>query len=212
MILFLDTVSSLPEFSIIEDKKIIYSEKILKINKEKMSDCIIPNYMKLNNEFSLTSKLKLLICNTGPGSYTALRVGIAFLSGLSIARQIEIKGLTCIQLFKNEIKNEDLKKTAIYITSSNNQNFICLYNLDKNNYDIHKTDQNTNLSLIKEFPINIILSNDDVSLSEFNFSDQLKFKKIKFNELVINNLKQILDLPKQKIIEPVYVSNNQILN
>ena len=84
--------------------------------------------------------------------------------------------------------------------------------MDKNNYDIHKTDQNTNLSLIKEFPINIILSNDDVSLSEFNFSDQLKFKKIKFNELVINNLKQILDLPKQKIIEPVYVSNNQILN
>ena len=112
MILFLDTVSSLPEFSIIEDKKIIYSEKILKINKEKMSDCIIPNYMKLNNEFSLTSKLKLLICNTGPGSYTALRVGIAFLSGLSIARQIEIKGLTCIQLFKNEIKNEDLKKNS----------------------------------------------------------------------------------------------------
>ena len=212
MILFLDTVSSLPEFSIIEDNKIIYSEKILKNYDDKMSDCIIPNYIALDSKFSLTNKLKLLICNTGPGSYTALRVGIAFLAGLSLSRKIDIKGLSCTELFHNEIKTKNLDKTAIYITSSNNQKFICLYDLNNNNYKILKTNNDINLSLIKDLPINLILTNDSLNLSEFNLSDIVQFKKIKFKELVINNLKKILESPKQDIIKPIYISNNQILN
>ena len=38
MILFLDTVSPLPEFCLIEDNKIIFSNQILSNQSEKMSD------------------------------------------------------------------------------------------------------------------------------------------------------------------------------
>ena len=77
MILFLDTISPLPEFSLIEDNKIIYSKKIL-IKEEKLSNSILPAYVELDREFLLSKKLQYLITCTGPGSYTALRIGIAF--------------------------------------------------------------------------------------------------------------------------------------
>ncbi len=57
MILFLDTVSSLPEFSLIEDNKIIYSEKILIDNQQRMSDYIIPSYIQLKKFITYKKKL-----------------------------------------------------------------------------------------------------------------------------------------------------------
>ena len=50
MILFLDTVSPLPEFSIIEEDKIIYTKKIILNNNEKMSDSIIQCYLSLEKK------------------------------------------------------------------------------------------------------------------------------------------------------------------
>ena len=81
MILFLDTVSPLPEF--IADNKIILSKKIINNHHEKMSDYLIKSYTDLEKKFSLDQKLENLIINIGPGSYTSLRIGIAFFSGLS---------------------------------------------------------------------------------------------------------------------------------
>ena len=77
MILFLDTVSPLPEFSLIGDNKIIFSKKIINNHHEKMSDYLIKSYTDLE-KFSLDQKLENLIINIGPGSYTSLRIGIAF--------------------------------------------------------------------------------------------------------------------------------------
>ena len=106
MILFLDTVSPLPEFSLIQDNKIIYSKKILNNDLDKMSDCIIPAYIHLEKKFLLNAKLQCLITNTGPGSYTALRIGIAFLSGLSIAKKIDLIGLPCLDLYLYAINRD----------------------------------------------------------------------------------------------------------
>ena len=78
MILFLDTVSPLPEFSLIADNKIIFSKKIINHHNEKMSDYLIKSYTDLEKKFSLDQKLENLIINIGPGSYTSLRIGIAF--------------------------------------------------------------------------------------------------------------------------------------
>jgi len=98
MILFLDTVSPLPEFSLIEDNKVIYSLKILNNDHQKMSDYIIPAYNDIDKIYSLSNKLELLLVNTGPGSYTALRVGIAFLAGLSMSRNIKFIGIYSIAI------------------------------------------------------------------------------------------------------------------
>ena len=51
MILFLDTVSPLPEFSLIGDNKIILSKKIINNHHEKMSDYLIKSYTDLKKNF-----------------------------------------------------------------------------------------------------------------------------------------------------------------
>ena len=73
MILLLDIVSPIPEFSVIDDNKIIFSENILKTKEDKLSDKIIPSYQKLDKSMDLTNKLKSLkgIFITRPLSITA---------------------------------------------------------------------------------------------------------------------------------------------
>ena len=126
MILFLDTVSPLPEFSLIGDNKIIFSKKIINNHHEKMSDYLIKSYTDLEKKFSLDQKLENLIINIGPGSYTSLRIGIAFFSGLSLSYQIDLKGIPCVDFYKYLISKDDLLFTGIYINSANNQKFICI--------------------------------------------------------------------------------------
>ena len=52
MILYLDVVSSIPEFSIIEHNKIIFSTKIIQSVDEKLSDNIIPKYLEMDKSFN----------------------------------------------------------------------------------------------------------------------------------------------------------------
>jgi len=47
MFLFLDVASPIPEFHLIKDKNIIVSLKIVENNDEKLSDNIIPKYLKI---------------------------------------------------------------------------------------------------------------------------------------------------------------------
>ena len=212
MILFLDVVSPLPEFSLIEDNKIIFSKKILTNSMDKMSDHLIPTYLYLEKKFSLDKKLNLLITNTGPGSYTALRVGISFLSGLSIAQNINLIGLSCIDLFCYKVRNEELRSSLIYIISSNNQQFVCLYSVKKNKYIIHKVENNDNQFEIHKLSIKNIFTNSSLIKKKLNFLNNIKCNTISFHELVNQNIKQIISLPKQDIIKPIYISNNKILN
>ena len=210
MILFLDTVSPLPEFSLIEDNKVVYSLKILKNNNQKMSDCIIPAYNKVEKTYSLSKKLELLLINTGPGSYTALRVGIAFFAGLSMSMKVNCIGISCADLFNYEVQKNELLSTAILIQSSNNQNFILIYNNSTNSFNINKID-----TYQKEFNlenIKIILSNSEKQKNYLNITKKLSFKKISFKNIVLNNIDKILTLQSQDIIKPIYISNNKILN
>ena len=208
MILFLDTVSSLPEFFLIEDNKIVSSKKIITNNDEKMSDCIVSTYIELNKKFSLKKELTGIIVNTGPGSYTALRVGIAFVTGLSISQEISIVGLSCVDLFRHFIKKKDLKSSAIYICSSNNQNFYCIYNELKNTYEINKIEKIQDFNNLNQSQISKIYTNSKLKIENIN---NINYEILSFQELVITNLKIILKMPKKELIQPIYVSNNQIL-
>ena len=211
MILFLDSVSPLPEFSIIEDNKIIFSKEIMRNSNEKMSDNIIPTYIDLEKKFSLSKKLKCMIINTGPGSYTALRVGIAFLAGLSLSTNIELKGISCVNLFKYSLKKDDFKSTTILIKSSNNQNFLCFFDQKKYIYQICKIEKNLANIDIDELKSTKFITNVKLSEAEMKFLDISKYKEFKFKELVSKNVNNILNISHQDIIEPIYISNNEIL-
>ena len=209
MILFLDTVSPLPEFSLIGDNKIIFSKKIINNHHEKMSDYLIKSYTDLEKKFSLDQKLENLIINIGPGSYTSLRIGIAFFSGLSMSYQIDLKGMPCVDFYKYVISKDDLLFTGIYINSANNQKFICIYDKKKEYYNIHKIES---FNEIENFKIKKVISNTELNKNNSNFFKNIKYQSISFKEIIIKNLDAIMRLESPKIIEPIYISNNKILN
>ena len=209
MILFLDTVSPLPEFSLIGDNKIIFSKKIINNHHEKMSDYLIKSYTDLEKKFSLDQKLENLIINIGPGSYTSLRIGIAFFSGLSMSYQIDLKGIPCVDFYKYVISKDDLLLTGIYIHSANNQKFICIYDQKKEYYNIHKIES---FNEIENFKIKKVISNTELNKNNSNFFKNIKYQSISFKEIIIKNLDAIMGLESPKIIEPIYISNNKILN
>ena len=197
MILFLDTVSPLPEFSLIGDNKIIFSKKIINNHHEKMSDYLIKSYTDLEKKFSLDQKLENLIINIGPGSYTSLRIGI------------DLKGIPCVDFYKYLISKDDLLLTGIYIHSANNQKFICIYDQKKEYYNIHKIES---FNEIENFKIKKVISNTELNKNNSNFFKNIKYQSISFKEIIIKNLDAIMRLESPKIIEPIYISNNKILN
>ena len=209
MILFLDTISPLPEFSLIADNKIIFSKKIINNHHEKMSDYLIKSYTDLEKKFSLDQKLENLIINIGPGSYTSLRIGIAFFSGLSLSYQIDLKGIPCVDFYKYLISKDDLLSTGIYINSANNQKFICIYDQKKEYYNIHKIES---FNEIENFKIKKVISNTELNKNNSNFFKNIEYQSISFKEIIIKNLDAIMSLESPKIIEPIYISNNKILN
>jgi len=212
MILFIDTVSHLPEFCLIEDNKIFFSKRILGDHGDKMSDCIVPIYIDLEKKFKLGKKLKYLITVTGPGSYTALRVGIAFLSGLSIPMKIPLIGIPCVDLFQYVINDNEKQSTAIYICSSNNQKFMCLYSPDLNEYIINKMENNEISYIFDTSVVNTLLTNDVSVLADPLLPKNIECKKFDFKKIVVQHIKSILLLPRQEIVEPIYISNNKILS
>ena len=58
MFLFLDVISPLPEFFVIEDNKVVFNKKIIKSESSKISDNIFQVYYEINNELNLSKYLK----------------------------------------------------------------------------------------------------------------------------------------------------------
>ena len=203
MLLFLDIISSIPEFFVIDDNKVILQQKITKSEKDKLSDNIIQSYIEIDKHLNLTQNLTKISTTIGPGSYTSLRVGSAFISGLMISRKIPFYPLSIEDILNFNSLKYSKKNLGIFITSSNNQKFLCYkfkdnemkyYKIENNKYSIPK---NIDLILFNKIKIN---ANND--LEQVNFS---------FFEEFYNNYNN-LTFKKNIIIKPIYISNNQLLN
>ena len=204
MLLFLDVISPLPEFFLIEDNKVIFNRKIIENTSEKLSDNILETYIQIDKDLNLSKNLKKTSITIGPGSYTSLRVGAAFISGLYISKNLLFSPFFIHDLIKLETSTNSIEKTAIYLSSGNNQKYICI--LKKNMQSKYfKAEENVNpiLSTIET----IFYNTEKIDLSSNKFN-QFKFSIIDVFIKNINNL----SFKKNLIIRPIYVSNNKILN
>ncbi|MDC2978057.1 hypothetical protein OAZ15_00455 [Pelagibacteraceae bacterium] len=203
MLLFLDIISSIPEFCIIDDNKIILQQKITQSETDKLSDNIIQSYLEIDKQLNLTKNLKKISTTIGPGSYTSLRVGSAFLSGLMISRDIPYYPLSIEDIINfNSIKHSK-KNLGVFITSSNNQKFLC-YKIKDNKMEYHKI-ENNKYSIPKH--IDLMLFNK----SKINENNELEQMKFSFFEEFYNNYNNCT-FKKNIIIKPIYISNNELLN
>lgn len=204
MLLFLDVISPLSEFSLIEDNKLVQNIKITENTNDKLSDCIFKKFEEIENKMNLLKYLKKIIITIGPGSYTNLRVGASFVSAINISKNIPICQLSAHDIIKFKCIENNNNKIGFYICSANDQKFFCSF--DKfNKLNFKKIVDSSNLE-VKEF-----------QKIYFNY-EELKFdnkkidqEKIIFVEEVISNLDK-LNFIKDLIIKPIFISNNKILN
>ena len=203
MLLFLDIISSIPEFCVIDDNKIILQQKITQSETDKLSDNIIQSYIEIDKQLNLTKNLKKISTTIGPGSYTSLRVGSAFISGLMISRNIPYYPLSIEDIINFKAIQHSKKNLGVFITSSNKQKFLC-YKIKDNNMKYDKI-ENNKYSIPKN--IDLILFNK----SKINEKNELEQMKFSFFEEFYNNYNNF-SFKKNIIIEPIYISNNQLLN
>ena len=201
MFLFLDVASPIPEFYLIKDKNIIVSVKIVENNDEKLSDNIIPKYLKINEKYNLNANLTKFIITTGPGSYTALRVGASFIAGLSQSMGLPVATISTENMY-DFLFNRNMN-SGIYFQSSNNQNFLT-FKLDEK--FVHQKVENSNFIYpehIKKVFYNLKFPNlNNQSLLSEPFSIQ---------DILLSNINN-LEFAENVIIKPIYISNNIILN
>ncbi len=203
MLLFLDVISSIPEFFIIEDNKVIFRRKIVKNSSDKLSDYIFETYIEIDKKFNLNKNITKIAMTVGPGSYTSLRIGASFVSGLKMSKNLPFCSITIDYIAKYKSENTPIQKLGFFITSSNNQKFFCYTNTRKE-MEYLKIDNNEiilpkNINTIFYNKTKIDVWKKNIKQYKFYFIDLLlKYKKLNFE--------------KNKIIKPIYVSNNKILN
>ena len=212
MILFLDTASPLPVFSVITENKVIKSIQVLSKNSKKISDCIMPAYFTLQNQLQFNDKIEKLVVCTGPGSFTALRVGIAFMYGLSISMKIHLIGISCVDLLKFTIPKSYEKKTLMIICSSNNQNFIAISSNKSHKYLINKIDDKTHSMKIDYSQYSHCISNFELPSNIVSALGKKIYQQTNFTEIVKFNLQNILLLPTKSIVAPIYISKNKLFD
>ena len=200
MFLFLDAASPIPEFHLIEDKKIIKSIKIIEDSDKKLSNSIIPKYLEINSIYNLNSNIRKLIVTIGPGSYTALRVGASFISGLSQSLSLPVTVVSTETIY--DCFNDN-KEIGIYFESSNNQKF---FSYKKGLVFFHEKIENENYILPKS------ISSIFYNLKNPKFNDEkIYLKSFSIKEIILKNI-ELLEFKKNLIIKPIYISNNSILN
>ena len=204
MFLFLDVVSPIPEFLVIEDNKLVLQTKIISEETHKLSDNIFEVYFKINKNLNLTENLEKIAITVGPGSYTSLRVGASFMSGLNISKELLFCPISAIDIIKLKYEKNKRENLGVYIISSNNQKFFC--SINKENKPEFNKIEDSNFLLpqnIKKIFFNIKkldLNNESIKQYKFSFRDELleNYQKLKFT--------------KNATIKPIFISNNKILN
>jgi len=168
-----------------------------------LSDNILQSYIEIDKRLNLTQNLKKVSTAIGPGSYTSLRIGSAFISGLMISRKIPYYPLSIEDILNFNSKKFSKKNLGVFITSSNNQQFLCYKNKDKA-MEYNKV-ENNKCSVPKH--VDLILFNK-TKINENNKLEQIQFSFFKEFYENYNNL----TFKKNIIIKPIYISNNQLLN
>ncbi len=201
MFLFLDVVSPIPEFHLINDKKIEDSIKIIDNSEQKLSDRLISTYLKINNIYKLSKCIKKLIISVGPGSYTSLRVGASFIAGLSYSMNLPVSVISTENIYEYLLDHNN--HIGIYFESSKNQKFFS-YKKDLEFFHI-KIEKEKYI-----VPNSVTLVYYNTILPNF-INKKIKFKNFSIKNIVLENLHS-LKFSTNKIIRPLYISNNSLLS
>ena len=110
------------------------------------------------------------------------------------------------------ISSKDYNKSAFFIKSSNNQNFLYVYSSIEKKYILSKVEKNFFFNRDVNFVFNRLYSNYNFMISEKKLISNFENIKLSFAETISNNILEIKSSSDEKIIKPIYYSDNKILN
>lgn len=201
IILIIDSTSNL-KLSLFKDDKTQYTKEI--DNSKNTSEEIIKIYNEaLNNLKIKTKDIDYAICITGPGSFTGIRLSMAFLSGLKTGVQSTTKNkfnIIQLSLFQaylyTEIKNKtnDTNYKIVKINTNNDTKYaqIFSYNTLKaitNPYEYTKTDFE---NLLKTYDKNEIIETN----KNYDIKELYKY--------ITNSITELKDFINQPLL-PCYI-------
>ena len=83
------------------------------------AEAIVPTTLKLLEQAEISwEDVELVAVNTGPGSFTGIRVGIAFVLGLCEAREIPAVGVGCLDILARACYDATSPEIGGYIVST----------------------------------------------------------------------------------------------
>ena len=125
--LSLETSSKICSVAILEDKNLI--KKIELDNGLTHSETLMPLIKQILEETNLTlSKIDLLVCDIGPGSFTGIRIGIATIKAFTDSLNIPSVGVSSLEGLAYNIKTDGI--ICSIIDCKNNNCYYALYKLE----------------------------------------------------------------------------------
>jgi len=88
------------EFAIIENREIFLLRKNTGLKQSEQALFLLDSFLK-KNKFKLTD-IKKIVVNRGPGSFTAVRLGIVLANTLSFGLKIPVAGIYNLELASDE--------------------------------------------------------------------------------------------------------------
>ena len=135
-----------------KEKSILFKRKKAKVFLASNINLLVKNYFFTNKK--LTSKIKLIAVNIGPGSYTGIRASLSFAKGIGMALKLPVFGINLMDIFH-----------FIALKEKKNANIISICNFKKKSFLYRFTNQKTKYPIkdeIEHFEINSILNRKEI--------------------------------------------------
>ena len=152
------------------------------------------NKVKINNKFSL-------IVNSGPGSFSGIRIALAVAKGIKLVNKVNVYSYNYFLLNAAPYLNKKMK--IISIQKTNN-----FYYYSESNYKDHytfSTPKKMDLDYLQELDCVIVIPQEAINDKLFK---NISIKKIKIAQFNLKNIEILVEnnLLENKLIKPVYLS------
>ena len=152
------------------------------------------NKVKINDKFSL-------IVNSGPGSFSSIRIALAIAKGIQLVNKANIYSYNYFLLNAAPYLNKKIKIISIQKTN----NFYYYSEVNFKDYYTFTIPKKINSDCLQQKNSIIVVSKENINDEVFNNISQ---KKIKIEQFDLKNIEILVEnnLLENKLIKPLYLS------
>ena len=176
------------------DNKFFFKKIQTNLVKNEMLAFLKENNVKIDNKFSL-------IVNSGPGSFSGVRIALSVAKGIQLVNKVNI--FTYNYFLLNVAPHLNKKKKIISIQKTNN--FYYYSDCNFRNYYTFTVPQKITSDFLDKEDSTIVVPEEIINDEIFN---NINLKKIKIAQYNLKNIEMLIEnnLLENKLIKPLYLS------